>query len=191
MEDKIMMRSIQLDSFIEIMESENDNLIESFILISDEGYDFKSKRGMTHDEISIFYTFVKKLLGDLSFTQKCGYILGFKIETGVREEFDVLRCSEESILNIELKSARPSKGLESVRNQLLRHKYLLGILGKEVNAFTYIEDEDQLYTLNEDEELVEIDTYMIVDYITEEYIIDDSLEGLNLNNMIISPYTQP
>lgn len=186
-----MMKSIQLDSFIEVVESENNKLIESFILISDEGYDFKSKRGMTHDEMSIFYTFVKKIISALSFSQKSGYILGFKIETGIREEFDVLRYSEESILNIELKSARPSKGLESVRNQLLRHKYLLGILDKEVNVFTYIEDEDQLYTLNEDEELIESDTGMIMDYITEEYIIDDSLKGLNLNNMIISPYTQP
>lgn len=93
---------------------------------------------LTDSHHPIYFAFmagVKKIISALSFSQKSGYILGFKIETGIREEFDVLRYSEESILNIELKSARPSKGLESVRNQLLRHKYLLGILDKEVNVF--------------------------------------------------------
>lgn len=185
------MKSVQLDSLIEIMESGNTDLIKSFILISDVGYDFKSKRGMTYDELHNLYTLSKKIIENLSFSQKAGYILGFKIETGIREEFDVLRYSNKSILNIELKSDIPSKGLEPVRIQLLRHYFLLGVSGKEVNVFTYIERVDQLYTIDENEELIEVDTNILLDYITEEYTVDSSLKDLSLNTMIISPYTQP
>src|SRR5690625_2566301 len=187
----VIMKSVQLDSFIEIMESGNDKLIESFILISDEGYDLKSKRGMTYDELQTLYTLLKQIIDGFSFSQKEGYILGYKVETGIREEFDVLRYSNESILNIELKGAIPPEGFEPVRNQLLRHKFLLSVLDKDVNVFTYIESGYQLYTIDENEELIKVDTNTILDYITEEYTIDSSLRDLNLNTMIISPYTQP
>lgn len=186
------MRSIQLDSFIEIMESENDKLIESFLLISDEGYSFKSKRGMSRDELNTLYIFSKQIISNLSYSQKEGYILGFKVETGIREEFDVIRYSADSVLNIELKGEIPEKeGLHSIRNQLLRHKFLLSTLGKDINVFTYVEDENQLFTIDDNEKLIKVKINTIFDYITDEYLVDYSLKNLDLSTMNISPYTQP
>ena|SRR5699024_10449768 len=77
----VIMKSVQLDSFIEIMESGNDKLIESFILISDEGYDLKSKRGMTYDELQTLYTLLKQIIDGLSFSQKEGYVSSYSRST--------------------------------------------------------------------------------------------------------------
>lgn len=184
------MRYIHLDSFIEIMESDDSDLIDSFLKVSDEGYDFKVDKGMSRLECQTFYKFSKKLIEHLTISQKEGYILGFKVDTGIREEFDVLRYSNDSVLNIELKSDLPAKGMEAVENQLIRHKYLLNNLEKEVNVFTYIESQDVLYSLDEYETLIKVDFCHIINYITDDYIVDNTLKNLNLNNMIISPYTQ-
>lgn len=105
-----LLRQIQLDSFVDIVEKGDNQLIESFLLVSDTGYDFKNDRGMDIKEIYAFYNLVKKFVDSLTASQKSGYILGFKVEKGIREEFDVLRCSVHKILNIELKTRMPEMG---------------------------------------------------------------------------------
>ena len=185
------MRQIQLDSFVDIVEKGDNQLIESFLLVSDTGYDFKNDRGMDIKEIYAFYNLVKKFVDSLTASQKSGYILGFKVEKGIREEFDVLRCSVHKILNIELKTRMPEMGEKKIRNQLLRHKYLLGVLNKEVKVFSYVESEDKIYTLDQDENLIETDVATLLSQIPDDYINGNLLKELNLNNILISPYSEP
>lgn len=184
------MKHVQLDTFVEIMENGDDELIESLIKISEEGYDFYNNKGMDAYERQSFYQLCKRMIPHLSPGQKEGFVLGFTINKGVREEFDILRYSSDSILNIELKSELPKEGFTAVKNQLIRHQYLLNVLEREVHLFTYLESEDQLYSLDEDNNLIEVDMTHLLDSIGGEYIIDETLERLNVNEMVISPYTQ-
>src|SRR5699024_242740 len=184
------MKHVQLDTFVEIMEKGDDELIESLIKISEEGYDFYNNKGMDAYERQSFYKLCKKVIPHLSPGQKEGFVLGFRINQGIREEFDVLRYSSDAILNIELKSELPKGGLTDVKNQLIRHQYLLNVLEKKVDLFTYLESEDQLYSLDDDNNLIKVEITHLLNAIGDEYIIDKTLERLNVNEMVISPYTQ-
>lgn len=166
-------------------------MINSFVKMWDHGYDFVRNKGMSRRECDTLYGLANRIVNDLSTAQKEGYILGYKIDRGIREEFDILRFNDDFILNIELKSELPKCGYEGIRNQLVRHRYLLSVLHKDVYVFTYVHDEGQLYSLNEDEKLTKISFDNLHQYITEEYIIDDNLQNLNMDHLIISPYSEP
>ena len=61
------------------------------------------------------------------------------------KEFDLLRISDDMVINVELKSfAVPD---ESIKKQLLQNRYYLSTLGKSIRSYTYISDEDRLVRL--------------------------------------------
>ena len=55
------------------------------------------------------------------------------------KEFDLLRISEDYVVNIELKSGNVSD--EAVRKQLLQNRYYLMMLGKVIYSYTYISNQ--------------------------------------------------
>ncbi|MCC9009108.1 DNA/RNA helicase domain-containing protein [Pseudomonas putida] len=73
------------------------------------------------------------------------FYLGYKIPQ-IGKEFDLLRFSENTIINIELKS---SCSEEKAKNQLIRNRYYLKFTEKKVRTFTYISDKNELYELDE------------------------------------------
>ena len=61
------------------------------------------------------------------------------------KEFDLLRISEDTIINIELKSdAIPD---ERIKKQLLQSRYYLSYLGKDIRSYTYISKQNRLVRL--------------------------------------------
>lgn len=185
------MRCVNLDSFIDVLDCSDENITRSFIKISDHGYNFERDKGMSSCGCDALYSFVNRIVTKLSMPQKEGYIIGYTFELGVREEFDVLRFNNDFVLNVELKSKLPKRGYDGIREQLVRHQYLLSVLGKDVYVFTYVHDQDRLYSLDENEHLVPVDFDVLFNYITEDYVLGDCLESFTLDDLIISPYSEP
>lgn len=76
-----------------------------------------------------------------------GYYVGYSIKQ-IGKEFDLLRFSEDLVINIELK-APLNEGVKEkkISRQMNQNYYYLKFLGKEILIYTYIED-DGLYILN-------------------------------------------
>ena len=71
----------------------------------------------------------------------------------ISREFDLLKVGRnESVLNLELKSASPSVTLPRMRKQLERNAYYLSLIGKKIYSFTFLSDGKgggQLFTLKD------------------------------------------
>lgn len=120
--------------------------------------------------------------------QLFGYCFDKMVEIGSREQFDILRFSNESILNIELKSQ--PKSLTDILDQLVRHHYLLSCIPgiRSVSLFTYVSSEDTLYEFVEGK-LVESTFEKLVSCIPCDYIEKDLLLELKPDDIVISPYS--
>ncbi|MCR5739209.1 MAG: ATP-binding protein [Lachnospiraceae bacterium] len=69
------------------------------------------------------------------------------------KEFDLLRISDDCIVDIELKSRDVSD--EVIRSQLMQNKYYISTLGKTMYFYTYISGPDKLVRLTNSGRLVE------------------------------------
>ncbi|MHB9952520.1 DNA/RNA helicase domain-containing protein [Ligilactobacillus murinus] len=172
---------VNIDSFISVYNDKE--LLNSFLKVN-------KMSSISETEISCLYTFFKHLKPLLNSRQKFGYIFNQIVEDGFREEFDILRFTNNSILNIELKTEYPKDGLEGIFDQLDRHSYLLGTLGRDVHAFTYVEKTDELFKID-NEKLVKTTFNDIVDDIGEDYIEENILSHIDSSTVIISPYSEP
>ena len=71
--------------------------------------------------------------------------MGYKIPQ-IGKEFDLLRISEDMILNIEYKREIPN--IDKIEKQLNRNKYYLNFLGKHMVLIAYVQLESKLYILD-------------------------------------------
>ncbi len=186
-----MSKAVNLDSFVQIIDSGNKTLLKSFLKLEDNGFSYVRDSGMSQTEIDDFFLLSKHLIERTDFGQKNGYFIGYVVNTGMREEFDILRFSNDTILNIELKHDLPSGGYEDVHDQLIRHRFLLSILNKKTVLCTFINSSNKLLLLKEDNTLVEISFDNLANMIPDDYILKNELENINLSKLIISPYSQP
>lgn len=175
------MKSINLGSLIDVLKSDDEDLIKSYSLIND--FDLKN-----HERTS-FLSFAEKLKKLCYDYQLLGYFVGKKTRSGISEEFDLLRFSNRYVINIEIKSTWPKKEMQCL-DQLTSHEGILRILKKEVHCYVYIEDEDVLYTL-QDGELITSDFQNLITYLERDYSDANCLDKVNLSSMLISPYTDP
>lgn len=121
-------------------------------------------------------------------SQLFGYYFDKTIEITIREQFDMLRFSGNSILNIELKS-KPKERTE-ILDQLIRHHYLLNCIpgDRSVYLFTYVSSTDTLYEyVNGD--IIESSFENLISCISPDYIEEDLLSILKPEDFIISPYS--
>ncbi|WP_449260415.1 DNA/RNA helicase domain-containing protein [Enterococcus casseliflavus] len=127
-------------------------------------------------------------LSDSNEEKLFGFHLDVVVEVAFREQFDLLRFSDNTILNIELKSKWTSS--EEIHDQLTRHNYLLGCVPghKEVLLYTFVSSEKKVYKLK-DEKLVESTIEELFNSIPNDYSEENFLLGLNPDDFIISPYT--
>lgn len=184
-----MSHSCTLDSFISMYNSDNADFKKSFLKLINNSEENK----ITEDEVSDFSNLLMKnnLLNVINMEQSKGYFFNYTIKSGIREQFDVLRFSNDKVLNIELKSQLPSKGLEQIKNQLIRHKFVLSTLDKKIVCCTYVTTENKLYLLTEDNDLEEMAPETLASMIPDDYINELEIEKINFSHLIISPYSQP
>lgn len=131
-------------------------------------------------EIDDLKSFVKNLISSCKKNNRflvCdGFYLNFKIKQ-ISVEFDLLRFSENNVIDIELKN---ETDLEKIKNQLLRNQYYLTLIKPEVFSFTYCSDSNTLYQL-ENEELKIISFNELSKVLLKDEIISD----INLNELFI------
>lgn len=183
-------RSVNLDTFIDVFETNDSDLKKSFKKIINNSDDDM----ISDTEMNDFYMLLvkKKFLSLLSSEKKMGYFFNHTIKSGIREQFDVLRFSGDTVINIELKSQPPSKGIKGIKNQLIRHKFILSTLNKtNVICCAYVTSENKLYMLTEEMGIELIDSEVLARLVPEQYSDKLEIEEVNLSNLIISPYSQP
>lgn len=114
--------------------------------------------------------------------------VGFQIEQ-IGKEFDLLRISEEHVVNIELKSIHTG---DKMRQQLLKNRYYLTFLKRPVYYFTYVYEEGLCYEL-QGEELVVVEPSRIVSLLQQQLDIyrGDVHALFDVSNYLISPLYHP
>lgn len=172
---------INIESFLSVYE--NEELLKSYLKVN-------RLSSISDLEISCCNSFFTQLKLLLSSKQKFGYLLDQTVEDGFREQFDILRFAKNSILNVELKSQYPHDGLDGIYDQLDRHTYLLNTLGKDVFAFTFVYDTNELFKIDQGK-LVKVDFSEVASSIEEDYIEENSLKLIDASTILISPYSEP
>lgn len=184
------MRCTDIDTFISILNSKNDDLIESYVRMIDNDYYFPNKPSIKIKELVGIYKLFTFISSHLTFSQKQSYFCSTKNTSGLIEQFDILRFSEKSILNIEIKSELPKKGLDGVKEQMLKHRQMLSLLNKQVNVYSYIANTNTLYSI-QDNVLEIVNLNQLVSNIDQDSIAKCELLDIDLAKMIISPFSQP
>lgn len=114
-----------------------------------ESFRYEKKYGsIKESDDNALDSFVQNLLQyNNEFADLDYYFYGYKLPH-ISEEFDLLRISENQILNIELKLG--SVSTDKVKRQLEKHKHYLNyIVNKKLNLFTYVSKTKTLYKLTE------------------------------------------
>lgn len=119
-----------------------------------------------------------------------GYIIGACYKGVVSEEFDILRFSKGTIINIELKSKKVDE--DKIKKQLKRHRFFLQSIdvNRDVRLFTYEAETKRIFELIDDE-LKPQNFSDILKRIPEDYLETNLLSVLDYNSFIISPYSEP
>ncbi len=107
------------------------------------------------------------------------------------KEFDLLRVSKDSIVNIELKSNTVSD--EAILRQLSQNKYYLTTLGKSMYFFTYISQTDRLVRMSNSGRLVRTDWEELAAVLEgQKELYEGPIEDLfREEDYLISPLTDP
>lgn len=113
------------------------------------------------------------------------FVVGYSIPQ-ISKEFDLLRVYEDKIINIELKS---QSSLEKVQKQLSGNKYYLEALNKDIYQFTYIDQEEKLYKI-EDNEVCEAQFTELITILKDGIVCEDfNLDKLFIpSNYLVSPF---
>lgn len=120
------------------------------------------------------------------------YYLNYQIPQ-IGKEFDLLRISDELVINVELKSEAISN--EEILKQLERNYYYLSFLKKEIHCYTFVTEDviDKLYYFDKNTKTInEVNISNLIDNLAR---MDDSNE-INIDelfepsNYLISPFNK-
>lgn len=119
-----------------------------------------------------------------------GYYFSYTIPQ-ISKEFDLLRISENSVINIELKSEVITE--EKITNQLKKNKYYLSHLGKAIFLYCYIHTTQQLFKLDGSDSLIPVSIAEIVDNLeTQTNVYTADIDQLfRIADYLVSPINTP
>lgn len=173
------MKRINIKSLLQAQSSLEAGLFKDFL----RHYSIEIKDAEIKDLGSLIDTLEGCLcdIGTLS-----NFYLGYKIPQ-IGKEFDLLRFGQEYIINIEIKS---SCSEEKILNQLIRNKYYLSFIQKQIYNFTFVSESKTLYILQDDENLQKIEPERLLKLL-ENQKIDDIVvldEIFNPSDYLVSPF---
>lgn len=178
MENKV----VSLENLIKIVD--NIGLSEKYVKYI---CGLKSNCNYRHQEILD----IKSLLANLRIASedKNGYIYGYVIPQ-LNKEFDLLKITGNSCINIELKSQ--SVGLEKIEWQLLQNQHFLKMLNKQsMFLFTYIAENGKLYKLDGDR-ILECDLDILRNTLKGLEAVEIDLDAVfTPKNILVSPLNSP
>lgn len=124
-----------------------------------------------------------------------GYYIGYIIKQ-ISKEFDLLRFSDDMVVNIELKSnldhLSASKKTDKILKQMIKNHYYLNAMKKEIHIYTFVEN-DGLYRYNQEDQttekvnISELSDILISQTFNEEIFPDKLFLPFNY---LISPFTK-
>lgn len=151
---------------------------------------YLSKYGITppkENELEDISSFVRQLraASDVIVILDKFYI-GYTISQ-ISKEFDLLRFSDKTIINIELKTKNTGN---KIKQQLIKNKYYLSFLQKEIFSFTYISEENKLLYFDENSNLIDCDFLFLAEKLKEQKLINiENIDKLfNPSNYLVSPF---
>lgn len=102
----------------------------------------------------------------------------------LNKEFDLIKFMNNKIVNIELKSKMVS--LNKIKKQLMQNKYYLRIFNKPIYLFTYVYENDTLFTLK-DNSLIKCEFNILKSLIHEKGLHLNLDEEFKPSQILISP----
>lgn len=186
------MKTINLKSLLEIYDKNGSINIPPAYINYLCGKDYKMK--IKDEELNPLKSLIKNLENldsSLTIEDFNSFYIGYEIPQ-IGKEFDLLRISEFTVLNIEYKREAANK--DKVKKQALRNSYYLKFLDKEIKFFVYLEKKNAIYTLNESHELIQSDFQELIKIIKEQGDCEGKFYEENLNelfdpcNYLISPF---
>ncbi|MDD3012357.1 MAG: ATP-binding protein [Candidatus Gastranaerophilales bacterium] len=185
------MKVVNLKSLLEIYDKNGSTNIppEYMNYLGGKDYELKIKNKELNPLKSLITT-LENIDSSLTLKDLNSFYIGYKIPQ-IGKEFDLLRISEFTVLNIEYKREAVK---DKIKQQALRNNYYLKFLDKEIKLFIYIEKENAIYTLNESHELIQADYQELIQIIKNQCSDDENFYEANLNelfnpcNYLISPF---
>lgn len=114
------------------------------------------------------------------------FYVSFKIPQ-IGKEFDLLKIGENCTINIEIKRTSDE---EKIKKQLIRNRYYLSTIGDNIKLFSFISKTNQLYFLNDNNNVVKVKFSYLVHYLEEQA----KYEIINIHNLfspssyLVSPF---
>ena len=181
------MKTINLKSLINIYTFNQNTLPKEYINFIGEDYGLEVKRGEL-DVLKSLLQYIESNEFNFSLKELSYFYLGYKIPQ-IGKEFDLLRFEEKRVLNIEYK--KEVKNIDVLKEQLIRNKYYLQFLNKEIILIGYIQAENEIYKL-ENDQLLKISVYELIDILTlgDKYIETDLNMLFKVSNYLISPFNK-
>lgn len=180
---------LNLGSLIQVNNTGDTDLKRSMIKLCDYGNLCQKTRKIHDLEIVDLISFSENTIEYLNEEQKEGYLLNYIINDGISEQFDILRFSEDAVVNVELKHKIPPEGKSEILDQLMRHSFLLSVVSEKIFVFTYVREENKLYSLDSSNNLIETSFESLAKILPYDYSKINPLELVDMTKMIISPYS--
>jgi hypothetical protein len=135
-------------------------------------------------DLQVLVDNLKLLSKNFSLYEK--YFIGYTIPQ-IGKEFDLLRFDKDTIVNIEIKRQSTD---DKIIAQLLRNDYYLSFLKKDVYCYTYVANENKLYTLGYQNTLEEVNLRNLLGILVSQNVkrIDNIDNYFNPSNYLISPF---
>lgn len=172
---------ISLDHMIKLLD--NEELSESYIRYI---CGWREEHQYRHQEIKDIKSLIKSLA--INQDKLNGFIFGYTVPQ-LNKEFDLLKITKSSCLNIELKGEKIS--LDKIEKQLLQNKHYLKMLNKtNLFLYTYISQENKLFKLNQFNKIEDCQIVELSDVLTaldSESEVIDLDQVFNPKNILVSP----
>lgn len=197
-----MSRSINLESLYQIISNpviyNDENIMKNFLATLDDEIQNISNVQIKYRELETFKSLYEKISSKLNSEQKEAFYYGYKNSKAINQEFDLLRFTKDTTLNIELKSEYPNGGKEKIEDTLRRQNHILLNCTESVINYAYVLSDEKLYMLvpingcsSEEYKLSEVDFSKLIQDISSDYIECNKLEMIKPEDLIISPYSEP
>lgn len=181
------MKSINLKCLVNIYVANNREVTKEYINFIGGDYGLEIKKNEL-ESLKQLVERIDKFDDSKNMKKYNSFYLGYKIPQ-IGKEFDLLRFDEKNILNIEYK--REVKDINKLKKQLLRNKYYLEFLNKNIILIGYIQNIDKLYILRNNE----LESFEYIELL-EILNNNDTCQEINLNsifkasNYLISPFNK-
>ena len=139
------MKSINLKSLVDIYRANGGKIDKEYLSLIGKDYNIEIKENELDSLESLVCKIEENLNNNTDYSIYNYFYLGYKIPQ-IGKEFDLLRISEDMILNIEYTREIPNK--DKIEKQLNRNKYYINFLGKHMVLIAYVQLESKLYILD-------------------------------------------